>query len=166
MNPIQLFFILLIVVPIIEIYLLIQVGSAIGAMPTILLIIITAVLGAFLFRLQGLSTWQRVQTALANHEIPAIEMIEGIMLLVCGALLLTPGFFTDVIGFLCLIPAVRRYWALYLLQRHLAPGGQPPFDSGANPGFDDRSSNRFEEDDVIEGEFKRDDEPSDQDRLP
>ena len=115
MNPLSAFFLLLIVMPIVEIYFLIQVGSSIGALSTVMLIVFTAVVGAFLFRLQGLTTIQRVQASLARGEIPAIEMIEGAMLLVSGALLLTPGFVTDIVGFVCLIPGLRRKFALSLM---------------------------------------------------
>lgn len=104
-------------IPVIEIYLLIKVGGIIGALPTIGLIILTAVIGAWLLRQQGLSTLHRVQTTLASGEIPALEVMEGMVLLVCGALLLTPGFATDTIGFLGLIPAVRQKLILWLLKR-------------------------------------------------
>ena len=157
MNPFQLFFLLLVVVPIIEIYLLIQVGSILGAFPTVLLIILTAVLGAMLIRIQGFSTWQRMQAALANDEIPAIEMVESIFLLIGGVLLLTPGFFTDAIGFLCLIPRLRQHFAIRLLQSGLIHQGHP---HGQSPTYD---SDRDE--DIIEGEFHRD-EDRERKKLP
>ena len=100
MNPFSFFLLLLIVVPVVEIYFLIQVGGVIGAFSTIVLIVITAVLGAYLFRQQGLATFQRVQATIARGEIPALEMIEGLVLMVSGGLLLTPGFFTDIVGFI------------------------------------------------------------------
>ena len=145
-------------VPIIEIYLLIQVGSALGAVPTILLIIFTAVLGAMLIRIQGFSTWQRLQATLANHEIPAIEILEGIILLISGALLLTPGFFTDTIGFICLIPGLRQRFAIHLLQSGLINQAQTEFTQNETPGS--------HEDDFIEGEFKRDEEDPNHKKLP
>lgn len=140
-------------VPIIEIYLLIQVGSVLGALTTVLLIILTAVLGATLIRIQGFSTWQRMQISLANEEIPAIEMVEGIILLVSGALLLTPGFFTDAIGFLCLIPGLRQHFAIRLLQSSLI---QSRTTTGSTSG-----PFRDQDDDVIEGEFHRTDQNND-----
>ncbi|PHS72369.1 MAG: exlusion protein FxsA [Cycloclasticus sp.] len=153
MNPFSFFLLLLIVVPVVEIYFLIQVGSAIGALPTVILIVFTALLGAYLFRLQGLSTVQRIQASLSRSEIPAVEMIEGAMLLVSGALLLTPGFVTDIVGFACLIPLLRRKFALSILESQLIntssfQGGSPFQQSNTD------SSNG----DIIEGEFKRDDE--------
>ncbi len=96
-------------VPIIEIYLLIQVGQVIGAGWTIFLVVATAVLGVALLRIQGLSTLQRAQQKLQQNELPAREILEGMGLVVAGALLLTPGFFTDSIGFLLLFPPTRLW---------------------------------------------------------
>lgn len=106
-----------ILVPILEIYLLIKVGSVIGALPTILLVLLTAVIGVALLRQQGLSTLQKVQSQMQHGELPAIGMLEGMFLFLAGALLLTPGFFTDTIGFLLLIPPLRKAIALWVLAR-------------------------------------------------
>ncbi|AMK75681.1 MULTISPECIES: FxsA family protein [Methylomonas] len=119
MKTMQILFIAFLIVPFVEIYVLLQVGGLIGAFPTILLVVFTAVLGAWLLRRQGFATWQRFQSALAQGEIPAYEMIEGPILLVGGALLLTPGFFTDLLGFACLIPTLRRKIAQYIIEHHL-----------------------------------------------
>jgi len=108
MNPLQVIFLLFLIIPFIEIYLLLKIGAIVGVFPTIFLVVFTAVLGAWLLRQQGLATWLRLQESLAKGTIPAFEMIEGPILLVGGALLLTPGFFTDILGFLCLIPATRK----------------------------------------------------------
>lgn len=105
------------IVPVVEIYLLIQVGGILGAWTTIFLVVFTAVLGAWLLRIQGFSTLQRVQNSLTRGEIPAIEMLGGVLLLLSGALLLTPGFFTDAIGFLLLLPAFRHGLVLWFLSR-------------------------------------------------
>lgn len=99
--------VIFLVVPIIEIYLLIQVGQVIGAGWTIVLVVLTAVIGVWLLRLQGLSTLMRAQQKLQGNELPAREILEGMGLVVAGALLLTPGFFTDSIGFLLLFPPTR-----------------------------------------------------------
>lgn len=107
MFPILAFLFLL--VPIIEIYLLIQVGQVIGAGWTIVLVVLTAVVGVALLRIQGLSTLGRAQQKLQQNELPAREILEGMGLLVAGALLLTPGFFTDTIGFLLLFPPTRLW---------------------------------------------------------
>ncbi len=101
-------FLLFLVVPLAEIYLLIQVGGVIGAWPTIALVVGTALLGAVLVRSQGFSTIVRVREQLERGELPAMEIFEGLFLLVAGALLLTPGFFTDAIGFACLTPPLRQ----------------------------------------------------------
>ncbi len=96
-------------VPIIEIYLLINVGEVIGAGWTIFLVVFTAVIGVWLLRIQGLSTLTRAQQKMQQDELPAREILEGMGLLVAGALLLTPGFFTDTVGFFLLFPPAR-FW--------------------------------------------------------
>ena len=105
------------VVPIVEIYLLIQVGQVIGAGWTVFLVVLTAVIGVWLLKLQGISTLARAQRKLQQDELPAREMLEGMGLVVAGALLLTPGFFTDTIGFLLLLPPVRIWLIGRIAQR-------------------------------------------------
>ncbi len=100
--------VLFLIIPIIEVYLLIEVGSRIGAGWTILLVITTAVIGVNLLRQQGISTLMRANQVMSQGQVPAMEMMEGLLLAVGGALLITPGFFTDVIGFICLLPFTRR----------------------------------------------------------
>ncbi len=142
----KILFIFFLIVPFAEIYLLLKIGGFIGVFPTVLLVVFTAVLGAFLLRQQGFSTWQRFQEGLAKGQIPAVEMIEGPILLVGGALLLTPGFFTDVLGFACLIPAARRKIAMYIIENHLIQAGTPFQQNSSVDGS------------VIEGEYKKEDE--------
>ncbi len=113
---------LFITIPLIEIYFLIQIGSAIGALPTILAIVFTAVLGVFLIRIQGFSTMLKAQTAIQSGQVPALEMIEGVMLLIAAILLLIPGFATDTIGFVLLIPPVRKYLAAKAINGRLGAG--------------------------------------------
>ncbi|ACR14604.1 FxsA family protein [Teredinibacter turnerae] len=111
----RIFTLLFIAVPILEMWLLIKVGSLIGALPTIGLVFLTAMLGLALLRQQGIQTLFRAQQRMQHGELPASEMVEGIFLAVGGALLLTPGFFTDAVGFCCLLPGVRQVilgWAL------------------------------------------------------
>lgn len=105
-----------IAIPILEMAILIKVGSLIGVLPTIGLVMLTAVIGLWLLRLEGLATWIRVQEKLTLGEVPGIELLEGIMLIIGGALLLTPGFFTDTIGFICLIPGLRKPLARRLVE--------------------------------------------------
>ncbi len=108
---------LFILTPLIEIYLFIKVGAQIGALTTVLLCVVTAIVGMALLRYQGLSTIRNVQSQMQHGELPAIGMFEGMMLFIAGALLLTPGFFTDTIGFILLIPPLRKVIALWLLER-------------------------------------------------
>ena len=125
-------FILFLVVPFVEIYLLVEIGARIGAPWTILLVVMTAIVGAWLVRIQGLATWRRFQASLARNELPAIALVEGLCLLIAGALLLTPGFFTDTVGFACLIPPLRRTLIKHLFRRGVrkaAAGPARPLDS-------------------------------------
>ncbi|MEW8028311.1 MAG: FxsA family protein [Candidatus Thiodiazotropha sp.] len=149
MNPLLLFLLLFVGVPLVELYFLIKVGSQIGAFPTIFLTVFTALLGGWMVRAQGFSTLSRVRGSMDRGEVPAFEMMEGAVLLVCGFLLLLPGFITDVVGFLFLVPAIRR-WLLALGLQHggvMGPVESAPDGSGRSP-----------ERRVIEGEFKREDE--------
>lgn len=107
----RLFFLLFLIVPLLELYLLIQVGSYFGAVATIGLCLFTAALGAALLRQQGLATLARVQLKLQQGEMPASDVIGGLILLFSGILLLTPGLFTDIIGFICLLPQFRNHVA-------------------------------------------------------
>ncbi len=143
MKIIQILFLVVLIVPFIEIYLLIQVGGIIGAFPTIILVVLTALLGAGLLRQQGLATFQRFQASLAQGEVPAYEMIEGPIILLGGVLLLTPGFLTDMLGIACLIPSLRRRIAQYVLENHLIQ---------AVGGF---SQSKPDGRDVLEGEFHK-----------
>ena len=108
MNALHVLLLLFIAIPLAEIYLLIEVGGVIGVVPTIGLVVLTAVAGAALVRAQGFSTIRKVRRSMDAGEVPAIAIIEGIFLLLAGALLLTPGFLTDAIGFCCLVPPLRR----------------------------------------------------------
>jgi len=111
-------FVLFLLVPLIEIYFLIQVGSVIGGLWTVFLVVATAVIGAGLIKQQGMTTMQRAQSSLAQGQLPATEMLEGVALLLSGAMLLMPGFFTDAIGFILLMPPIRQG----LIKRLIANG--------------------------------------------
>jgi UPF0716 protein FxsA len=102
-----LFFALFIVVPLLEIYAFIQVGLQIGALPTLALILLTALVGALLVRWQGLKVIMDARQSLARDELPVRAALHGGLLLLSGLLLLTPGFVTDAAGFLLLLPQVR-----------------------------------------------------------
>jgi len=146
MRVMQIVFLFFLVVPFVEIYLLLQIGGIVGVLPTVFLVVFTAVLGAWLLRQQGFATWQRFQASLAQGAIPAYEMIEGPILLVGGALLLTPGFFTDAMGFACLIPFTRRKFAKYVIESQLINAQQ-----AGSPFQKPQTKNE----NVIEGEFKK-----------
>ena len=104
----KIFLILFITIPLVEIAILIKIGKIIGAGYTIALVIGTAFLGVSLLRIQGISTLAKVQANVNRGQLPATELIESLILLISGVLLLTPGFFTDMLGFLMLVPMLRQ----------------------------------------------------------
>ncbi len=139
--------VLFLIIPIIEVYLLIEVGGLIGAGWTILLIILTAIIGVNLLRQQGISTLMRANQVMSQGQVPAMEMMEGLFLAVGGALLITPGFFTDALGFICLLPFTRRGIIRYLL-----------LNSTFTASYTVHQENREQHDSrTIEGEYRRDD---------
>lgn len=157
---------LFIVLPIIEIAVLLQIGSWLGGWTTLFLIILTAVAGASLVRQQGMQNWMRAQQRMATGEMPGIEMANGILIFVAGIVLITPGFVTDAVGLLLLIPYTREPIARALMKKLVVRGGQPgagfahfqfhqrgqsgqqsPF--GRQPGQDNKEGN------VIDGEYER-----------
>jgi UPF0716 protein FxsA len=118
-------FLLFTCVPLAELYLLLQIGSVIGAVNTILLVIITGVLGAYLAQQEGLRTLERIRTLMAQGEMPGEPLIDALLILVAGFVLITPGILTDLLGFLMLIPATRapiRRWIKGQLERKFAAG--------------------------------------------
>jgi len=148
MNPIGILFLLFLLVPLVEIYFLIKVGSVIGAVPTIALVVFTALLGAMLLRFQGLVTLTRSRQVMAQGQLPALEMLEGLLLVFAGALLLTPGFVTDAIGFLFLVPPFRQALIRWFLSKSEFRVQQ----------FGDSSGPQRSGQHTIEGEYRRDDE--------
>ena len=111
-----------VLIPIIEISLFIEIGSIIGSFYTITIIFLTAIVGVFFVRQQGISTIQKLASQLRNLEAPVQTMFEGLVILIAGILLITPGFFTDALGFLGLIPVSRiifiKLVASYMLSRY------------------------------------------------
>ncbi len=99
--------VLFIVVPLVEVYLLVQLGQAIGAWWTILVLIADGVLGSLLVKREGGRAWRALQDALASRRMPATELADGALILIGGTLLLTPGFLTDVVGLFCILPFTR-----------------------------------------------------------
>lgn len=108
---------LFVVVPVVELVLLIEIGQRIGTLATLGLIIVTGALGAYLARRQGLGVLQRVREEMAAGRIPAAPIMDGIIILIAGAVLMTPGVLTDAFGFFCLIPPCRELLKRYLKAR-------------------------------------------------
>ena len=157
-----------IAVPVIEIAAFIEVGGWIGLWPTIGVVIATAVAGSALLRQQGLSVLRRFRESLLRNELPVAELFDGLCLLVAGAFLLTPGFFTDLAGFALMIPPFRQWVARGLLgvlirRGHVvsAAGGHGPAGRPGAPGADGGTGP------VIDGEFEEiDKNPAARDRRP
>jgi UPF0716 protein FxsA len=105
--PLLLLLLVFIVVPIAELYVIIQVGQAIGALPTIAILLADSIIGSMLLRAQGMRAWRRFNEAMAAGRLPAREVFDGALVIFGGAFLITPGFLTDVIGLLLLIPPTR-----------------------------------------------------------
>ena len=150
--------IIFLIVPVVEIYLLIEVGQVIGALWTAFLVVLTAVIGVRLLKIQGISTLMRAQNKMQTGQTPAQEMLEGIGLVLAGAFLLTPGFFTDTVGFFLLFPPTR-IWLVSKAVAHLMasarfsqPGGVHGFHYESNIPQGKTKA------DVIEGvKYKRED---------
>ena len=137
-------------VSLLEIFVLVKVGGLLGAWPTIFLVILTALIGSALVRSQGLQLVQRLQERMASGEMPGQQLIEGMMLIITGVLLVTPGFVTDLCGLLLLQPTIRANIAkLILANVKFAP--QASMGGFTNPGF---SQNKPYDESVIEGEFE------------
>ena len=152
MSPLLPVLLIFVVAPLTELYFLIEVGSRIGGVATIALTVFTAVLGGLLVRLQGVSVLLRVREMTARGETPAVEMLEGALLMLAGLLLLLPGFITDGIGFLLLITPLRRALILGWLRRH---GVMRPAWPDQAP--DETSAPERKDRHIIDGEFHRDD---------
>ena len=138
MKIFRVLFIAIIVMSFLELYVLIAVGSILGAFVTILLIIASAGLGSYLLKEQELATWHRFQETLARQEVPAYELMEGFLILIGGALLLTPGFITDAVGLICLLPSLRKTIISYIMKYYFIP----PNNGNEN---------------ALEGEFRKED---------
>lgn len=149
-------FLALVVTPIVELWIILKVGAAIGAGYTVLLILLTAIIGAMLLRYQGFSTLFKARQKMEEGKIPAKEMVEGLMLAFAGALMLTPGFVTDTIGFLLLMPPVRS-----LLIEHF----QSNIVFAASGGQYRSYQSNAEDEVIIEGEFYSESEQEDQKLL-
>ena len=119
----------LIVVPVVELYVIIQVGQGIGVVPTLVLLVAMSLLGGYLLRREGRRTWSAFRDASARGAVPAAEVADGALVLLGGALMLTPGFLTDVVGLACVLPPSRR-----VLRRSLTSYATRRLLSGRRPG--------------------------------
>jgi UPF0716 protein FxsA len=108
---------LFLLVPIAELYVIIQVGEAIGLGWTVVLLIADSVLGSLLLRIQGRAVWRRFNEALAQGRVPHREVVDGVLVIFGGALLLTPGFLTDIVGVSFLLPPTRAIIRRFLIRR-------------------------------------------------
>lgn len=136
-------FALFIALPLIEIALFIQVGGFIGLWPTLLIVVLTALLGTQLVRSQGASALGEIRQSMENLRDPSEPLAHGAMILFAGALLLTPGFFTDAVGFALLVPGIRRHLMAQVRARIQVAAMQP----GA-------AQRRPAQEDIIDGDFE------------
>jgi UPF0716 protein FxsA len=143
---------LFVVLPVVEIYLLIQVGQVIGAWWTVLLLVADGVLGSWLMKREGGRAWAALKAALESRRMPTRELADAALILVGGTLLLTPGFLSDVVGFALVLPVTRpvarRVLTRYLGRKLLAGSVAPSFAPGAGP----RTRQRPGPDGVVQGE--------------
>lgn len=159
----------LISVPLIETWFLIKMGGVIGALPTIGLVILTAVVGGMLVRQQGFSTINRLQQKMQAGQMPAEELFAGMLIVIAGVLLITPGFFTDALGFLCLFPPFRHWFAGAILRSgvikfdtamgsNMNGAGNGPFNRSMGGGGFREAGRRDDSGTVIDAEYEiRDD---------
>jgi UPF0716 protein FxsA len=151
--PVRYLFLIFVITPVLEMWLLITVGNYLGALPTIALVLLTAFIGVSLLRAQGFETLWRGRRKFEEGQLPAQEIAEGIILAISGALLLTPGFVTDLIGFFGLIPPIRQIIARFVLSRmvvaNVSTNAQGARFHGASFSDGNQAKGRG---DVIEGE--------------
>ncbi len=123
------------VIPLIELYLLIQVGRYLGTLPTITIVLITGIIGGMLARSQGLSVQRKIRVDLQNGVIPTDSLIDGLFILIAGALLITPGMITDVCGFALMVPGFRGWFKIWLkgILKRKMDSGQFQFHSNYQP---------------------------------
>lgn len=157
-------FLVFVIVPVVELSLLITVGGYIGTLPTVGIVLSTAFIGATLLRREGISTLTNARNKLESGQMPAMEMLEAVMLVIGGAFLLTPGFLTDIVGFSCLIPPIRRAIVNQLLKRSIIQVGQVNM-FGNHPynqprqGRGQVNGHQTRQGDTIDGEYRREDPP-------
>jgi UPF0716 protein FxsA len=157
-------FFLFAILPILEITILLNVGEQIGGWNTVAIVMATAFIGAYLVRQQGLSTLLSAQQKMQTGTIPGQEMAEGLLLVISGVLLVTPGFITDIFGFLLCLPYTRPIIAKSLLKRMAVKVVQTnnqgaPFAQEQYTRQQQNNSASSEQGDIIEGEYENKDDP-------
>lgn len=155
------------IIPLVEIYFLVQVGEQIGAWKTVLLVIVTAVIGVSLLRQQGIKTLMNANQSMQAGKMPAQELFDGLILAVVGVMLVTPGFFTDALGFILLIPFIRKMMLKSILAKVLNSAGfvqsSAQYQSNEYSAEYTKSAEQQENIDdsktsrTIDGDFKRED---------
>jgi len=158
----RILFVFFVIIPIIEISVIMQVGALIGPWPTVAIVILTAWFGAKKVREQGLATLTSVQTKLAQGQMPSDEIISGVMLLISGVLLVTPGFVTDAFGLALLFPQVRKIIAK-AAKKHISinqasVSAHSIYENQAEQSFqqhNDLNQNHIHQGNTIDGEFER-----------
>ncbi len=162
------FLLLLLLFPVLELFVLVKVGMSIGFLATFLLVVAGSMLGFFVIRVAGLATAMSARESLARGELPAQQMLDGLMMTVGGGLLVLPGFISDVLGLVCLLPFTRRLLVTQVSQRAQAQARrQRAFaddlhsNGPVNPGASHPGARRPDviEGEVIEGEFEHRDKP-------
>ncbi|EPM45874.1 FxsA family protein [Pseudomonas syringae] len=159
----RVFLLLFLLFPVLELFLLVRVGMSIGFLWTFLLVVATSMLGLFVMRVAGFATALRARESLARGELPAQEMLEGLMVAVGGGLLLLPGFISDILGVICLLPITRRLLInkvrrraedQAMRQRAFADDLQAQANHGPASHRPSAIHQPTREPDVIEGEFE------------
>jgi UPF0716 protein FxsA len=156
---------LFIVVPVAELYVIIQVGELIGVWPTLLLLLLDAILGSWLLKHEGRSAWRRFNAALAERRFPGKEVADAFLVILGGTLLLAPGFLTDIVGAFLLIPPTRAVARRLLRRFTVGRVAVVGFPGGAMGGFGGREGANRSYDYDVDAEEVREDDPGEP-RLP
>jgi len=153
------FIFLLVIVPLTELYVLIEVGSSIGGLSVILLIIMTAILGVSFMRQQGMMTMQKIQQGIVSGQAPEKEILESVFIFIGGLFLLLPGFISDTLGLLFLIPTTRSFFAgLFVSSNKFKQQGNVYEAEWSETKPQNRLNPKASNDDIIEGEIIKPDD--------
>ena len=149
---------LLLVIPLMEIAAFVVIGGQIGVFPTLGLVVVTAIIGSILLRVQGFGLLNRIQTEMNANRVPGRDLVQGVMILIAGVLLLTPGFVTDSVGFLLFVPAFRdAIWAFVRRRIKIVTPGEAAFTAAHRAGASRHDSRTI---DLDAEEFTRAPDPN------